>query len=57
MEMLFSLFKFLLEIVKIKNGVISSRHKGILIKHLCKNFLEKNRVPVFLWRFEYGRRR
>ena len=34
-----------------------SRHKGILNKHLCKNFFEKNRMPVFLWRFEYGRRR
>ena len=34
-----------------------SRHKGILNKHLCKNFFEKNRMPVFLLRSEYRRRR
>ena len=34
-----------------------SCHKGILNKHFCKNLFEKNRMPVFLWRFEYGRRR
>ena len=33
------------------------RHKVILNKHLCKNFFEKSRMPIFLWRFEYGRRR
>ena len=33
------------------------RHEGVLNKRLCKNFFEKNRMPVFLWRFEYGRRR
>ena len=25
----------------------STRHKGILNKHMCKNFLEKNRIPAF----------
>ena len=30
-----------------------SRHKGILKKHLGKNFFEENRMAVFLWRFEY----
>ena len=34
-----------------------SRHEGILNKHLCKNFSEENRMPVFLLRFEYRRRR
>ena len=24
---------------------------------MCKNFFENNRMPVYLWRFEYGRRR
>ena len=33
-----------------------SHHKGILNKHLCKNLFEKNRMPAFLWRFEYERR-
>ena len=32
---------------KIKSGVINSRHEGILNKHLCKNFFEENRMPVF----------
>ena len=58
MEMLFSLeIKFLLEIIKIRSSIINSRHKGILCKHLRKNFFEKNLMSVFLWRFEYGRRR
>ena len=34
-----------------------SYHKGILNKHLCENFFEKNEMSVSLWRFEYGRRR
>ena len=34
-----------------------SHHKGILNKHLGKNFFEENRKTVFLWRFEYRRRR
>ena len=34
-----------------------SRHEGILNKRSCKNFFEKNGMPVFLWRFQYGRRR
>ena len=33
-----------------------SRHEGILNKHLCKNFFEENRMPVFLLRFECRRR-
>ena len=33
------------------------RHKGILNKHLWENFFTKNRMPVFLWRFKFGRRR
>ena len=38
-------------------GSSISHHKGILNKNLCKNFFETNQMPVFLWRFEYGRRR
>ena len=34
-----------------------SRHKGILNKHLGKNLFYENRIPVFLWIFEYRRRR
>ena len=34
-----------------------SRDKGILNKLLCKNLFEENRMPVFLWRFEYRRGR
>ena len=50
-------FKFSLDIVKIRSGVITLSHKGILNKYFCNNFFEKNLMPVFLWRFEYGRRR
>ena len=28
-----------------------------LSKHLSKNFFAENRMPVFLWRFEYRRKR
>ena len=34
-----------------------SRQKGFLNKHLCKNFFEESRIPIFLWRFEYRKRR
>ena len=50
-------FKFLLKLLKYEAVSSISRHKGILNKHLCKNFFEKYRMPVFLWRFEYKRRR
>ena len=28
-------------------AVSISRHKGILNKHLCKNFFKENEMPVF----------
>ena len=36
---------------------MNSRHKGILNRHLCKNFFEKSRMPVIFWIFKYGRKR
>ena len=50
-------FKFLLEIKKQEVALSISRHKGISNKHLGKNFFYENRIPIFLWRFEYRRRR
>ena len=40
--------QILLETLKKKGGVINSRHKGILNKHLN---------ACFLWTFEYRRKR
>ena len=48
---------FLLDIKKLEVAFPILCHKGILNKHLCKNFFEENRMHVFLWRFEYIRRR
>ena len=38
---------------KIISDVINFMSQGILSKHLCKNFFLKNRMPIFLLRFEY----
>ena len=39
--------KFLLEIKKLEVALSFSHLKGILNKHLCKNFSYENRMPVF----------
>ena len=49
----YTAFKFLLETEKKEVALSVSSHKGILDKHVCKNFLLKNWIPVFLRRFAY----
>ena len=46
MEILFS-FQIFTRNEKIRSGVLSSRHKGIVKKYLCKNFFQDNRMPAF----------
>ena len=43
--------------VSLIQNFVLLRHKGILNKHMGKNFFAENRMAVFFWRFEYRRRR